>query len=57
MPAREHCPACEHVLLWADGQLVCPRRSCSQNDVDPAATGPKSTDRDSSRVREEVAEA
>jgi hypothetical protein len=26
--AHEHCPACQHVLLWANGTLVCGARDC-----------------------------
>jgi hypothetical protein len=52
----EHCPTCQHTLLWHDGQLVSPRRSCPIRDVDPAATGPTITTGETSRVHEEVRE-
>jgi hypothetical protein len=34
-PGREKCPRCSTPLLWASGQLVCPRRSCDATKDQP----------------------
>lgn len=33
---HETCPACGGVLIWANGVLVCPRRSCGEHPSKPS---------------------